>query len=321
MSLKLNSFLMVLVLVSGWAAAQQFEGVSRAKPVKIAPPGYVEPAAPEPEPVEALPTSDVDIDIPAAAAPRPDAVGVVIGITEYAHPDVPQVDFARRDARLMRDYLVQAMGFQEENIIMAVDQEATKAAFNRIFEGQLQNYIKPGESDVFVYYSGHGAPDVENASAYFVPHDADPNYAAQTGYSLEQFYRQLNGLEVRSLTVVVDACFSGGSEAGMLIQQASPIFISVENPAANLKSGVVLTSSSGDQISSWYREKGHGLFTYFFLKGIRGAADGDQDGKVTSEEVFGYIMENVPYLARRMFNREQTPQLMGGTMDQILVEY
>ncbi|UCH62952.1 MAG: caspase family protein [Fidelibacterota bacterium] len=315
------NLLAVLVLGLGWLVAQDFEGVSRPRKVKIVPPGYTEPTATEPEPVEAYPTSDVDVDIPTAANLRPDAVGVVIGITEYAHQDVPPVDFARRDANLVRDYLVQAMGYREENIIMAVDQEATKAAFNRIFEGQLKDYIKSGESDVFIYYSGHGAPDVDNASAYFVPHDADPNYAAQTGYSLEQFYRQLNELEVRSVTVVVDACFSGGSEAGMLIQQASPIFISVENPAANLKNGVVLTSSSGNQISSWYREKGHGLFTYFFLKGIRGEADGDRDSKVTSDEVFGYIMENVPYLARRLRSREQTPQLMGGTMDQILVEY
>ncbi len=320
--MRLKSTISLLVVLGfGGLIAQDFEGVSKPGKVKLVPPGYTAPAASEMEPVEAYPTSDVDVDIPTAASLRPDAVGVVIGITEYAHQDVPRVDFARRDAHLMRDYLVQAMGFREENIIMAVDREATKAAFNRIFEGQLQNYIKPGLSDVFVYYSGHGAPDVESASGYFVPHDADPSYAAQTGYSLEQFYRRLNDLEARSVTVVVDACFSGGSEAGMLIQQASPIFISVENPAANLKNGVVLTSSSGDQISSWYREKGHGLFTYFFLKGIRGAADGDRDGKVTSEEVFGYIMENVPYLARRLFNREQTPQLMGEILDQILVEY
>ena len=204
---------------------------------------------------------------------------------------------------------------------LVVGNRFTKAAFNRIFEGQLQNYIKPGESDVFVYYSGHGAPDVESASGYFVPHDADPSYAAQTGYSLEQFYRQLGALEARSVTVVVDACFSGGSEAGMLIQAASPIFISVENPVANLKNGVVLTSSSGDQISSWHKEVGHGLFTYYFLKGIRGEADGDQDGKVTSTEVFGYILEHVPYLARRLYNREQTPQLMGESLDQVLVAY
>ncbi|UCD37817.1 MAG: caspase family protein [Fidelibacterota bacterium] len=321
--MSFRSISLVLILAAGisWLGAQEFEGVSRPKKVKIVPPGYVEPAEPEAEPVDIAPTSDVDVDIPTTSIERPDAVGVVIGITEYAHPDVPNVDFARRDARLMREYLVKAMGYQEENIIIAVDQEATKATFNRIFEGQLQNFIKSGESDVFVFYSGHGAPDVENANAYFVPHDADPNYAAQTGYSLDQFYRQLNELDARSVTVVVDACFSGGSEAGMLIQQASPIFISVENPAANLKNGVVLTSSSGDQISSWYREKGHGLFTYFFLRGIRGDADGDQDGRVTSEEVFGYLMENVPYLARRLFNREQIPQLMGAAVDQVLVEY
>lgn len=321
MNLRSISLLLAITVTVAGLTAQEFEGVSRSGEVRIVPPGYVDPTPPEPEVVDAYPTSDIDINIPATAAVRPAAVGVIIGITEYAHPDVPAVDYARRDARLMRDYLVEAMGFQEENIILAVDQEATKAAFNRIFEGQLQNYIMPGESDVFVYYSGHGAPNVDNAAAYFVPYDADPNYAAQTGYSLDQFYRQLNELEARSVTVVLDACFSGASEAGMLIQEASPIFISVENPAANLEQGVVLTSSSGDQISSWYPEKGHGLFTYYFLKGIRGEADGDQDGTVTSLEVYGYIMENVPYLARRLFNREQTPQLMGEVLDQVLVEY
>ena len=329
MRLPSNSLLWALLLAPAWVLSQEFEGVSKAQSVRIGPFEVLEPATPASEPALALPTSDVDLDIPTAAAKRPDAVGVVIGISAYAHPDVPAVDYARRDARLMRDYLITSMGYREENIIMAVDEQATKAVFNRIFEGQLANYIKPGISDVFVYYAGHGAPDLGGdalsaaggAKAYIVPHDADPSYAAQTGYSLDQFYRQIQGLEARSVTVVVDACFSGGSAAGMLIKQASPIFISVEHPAANLTRGVVLTSSSGDQISSWYGEVGHSLFTYFFLKGIRGEADGDHDGKVTSTEVFGYIMENVPYLARRLYNREQTPQLMGAAVDQVLVEY
>ncbi len=321
MRLKSISLRAMLIVGPGLIWAQQFEGVSPAKKVMIGSPVSTGVAGTDEAPGEPFPTSDVDINIPVTAMQRPDAIGVVIGISPYAHPDVPTVDYAERDALLMRDYLVTAMGFSEENIIMALNESATKAAFNRIFEGQLQNYIKPGVSDVFVYYSGHGAPDLENAGAYFVPHDADPNYAVQTGYGLERFYRQLNDLEAKSVTVVIDACFSGGSEAGMLIQAASPIFISVENPAANLKNGVVLTSSSGDQISSWHREVGHGLFTYYFLKGIRGEADGDQDGQITSSEVFGYILEHVPYLARRLYNREQTPQLMGESLDQVLVAY
>ncbi len=266
-------------------------------------------------------TSDVDNDIPEAARKRPYAVGVVIGITEYANPDVPNVDYAKRDALLVREYFIHTLGIQDENIIIALDQDATKATFHRIFEGQLQNYLRPGVSEVFVYYSGHGAPELKNSSAYFLPYDAHPNYAEQTGYSLEQFYRNLNNLEAASVTVVLDACFSGGSPAGMLIQKASPIFISVEHPAAILKNGTALTSSSGDQISSWYDAMGHGLFTYFFLKGLKGEADTNGDQKITVEEVYAYLKEHVPYRARRMYNREQTPQLFGHKINQVLVQY
>lgn len=47
----------------------------------------------------------------------------------------------------------------------------------------------------------------------------------------------------------------------------------------------------------------------------------DQHLKVNASEVFGYIMENMLYPARRLYNREPAPQLMGEPLDQILVEY
>ena len=62
---KSISLLVTLMLGHIWLAAQEFEGVSRAKPVKLVPPGYEESAAPAPEPEVVYPTSDVDIDIPA----------------------------------------------------------------------------------------------------------------------------------------------------------------------------------------------------------------------------------------------------------------
>ena len=320
MNLQFSKPTILIFLLLNVAAGQQFEGVSPAKKVVIGTAAESAITFTDNDTIT-FPTSDIDLDIPVTSIKRPDAIGVVIGISKYSHADVPRVDYARRDALLMRDYMIRVMGFSAENIIMALDADATQGAFNRIFGAQLGNFIKAGESEVFVYYSGHGAPDVNESTAYFVAHDTDPNYPAQTGYSLESFYNELQNLEAKSVTVVLDACFSGASDAGMVIQQASPIFITVENPAANLTNGVVLTSSSGDQISSWYREKGHGLFTYYFLKGIKGEADRDNDEQVTSMEIYGYLMENVPYLARRKFNREQTPQLLGGALDQILVAF
>jgi hypothetical protein len=264
---------------------------------------------------------DVETNIPTAAEPNPDAVAVVIGNAHYTehHRDVPDVFFAARDARVVREYLTTTYGLEKDNILYYED--AGGAVFRKVFgtdsvrEGRLAQLVKPGRSDVFVYYSGHGAPDVETRQGYFVPVDAEPGDVRLNGYSLGLFYENLAALEARSITVVIDACFSGGSDAGMLVQAASPIAIRVEGPAAELPNGVVMTSSAGDQISSWYPEKRHGLFTYFFLKGIQGAADADADGLVTAGEMEAYLSdgaEGVPYWARRLHEgRRQDPVVVG----------
>ena len=89
--------------------------------------------------------------------------------------------------------------------------------------------------------------------------------------------------------------------------------ISVENPVLATGKMAVLSASSGAQISTTYMEKGHGLLTYFFLKGLQGEADWNKDGNIELTEVFQYVKPNVELVARREFNTEQTPQLLGGT--------
>ena len=265
--------------------------------------------------------ADVDVDIPRSARMNLDAVAVVIGNRNYSehHPDVPDVEFALRDAAVMKRYLTAALGFQEGNILFY--ENATNAVFRSVFgtrdisEGRLAQLVKPGKSDLFIYYSGHGAPDVTEKQGYFVPVDCAPGDVRLNGYSLKLFYENLQKIESRSTTVVIDACFSGGSQQGMLIAAASPVGIRVTNPALGLVNGAVFTSSSRDEISSWYPEMGHGLFTYFFLKGLRGEADADGDGNVSAGELRDFVIdrsEGVPYWARRLYQgRQQTPGFYG----------
>ena len=42
-------------------------------------------------------------------------------------------------------------------------------------KGILYDYIKPNKSEVFIYYSGHGAPDINSNRAYFVPKNGNPD--------------------------------------------------------------------------------------------------------------------------------------------------
>jgi len=76
------------------------------------------------------------------------------------------------------------------------------------------------------------------------------------------------------------------------------------------KNMTVLSASSGEQTSSTYDEKGHGLFTYFMLKGIKNENVVKQDGSIKIDDLFGYIKPQVERIARRQYNNEQTPQLI-----------
>lgn len=257
---------------------------------------------------------DVDKTIPKVLVDNSDAIAVVIGNKNYSNPDVPDVDYAINDASIIRNYLMNMLGFLESNIIYL--DNAKKADFELVFgtrdvhEGRLYNFVKPNQSDVFIYYSGHGAPDTRDKKGYFMPSNCDPNYIKIGGYPLDIFYANLEKIPAKSITVVVDACFSGASQQGMLVKKASPMYIDVKTPLFGDKFNL-FTSAAGDQIASWYPEGNHSLFTYYFLRALRGEADKNRNRQITLEEINDFLQENVPYMARRLYGREQTPVVKG----------
>jgi hypothetical protein len=72
-------------------------------------------------------------------------------------------------------------------------------------------------------------------------------------------------------------------------------------------SNTVVIAASGDKSISTYSQDGqHGLLTQFLLKGLRGAADANGDGQVTTEELFRYVRPLVEGEARKQ-NVTQVP--------------
>jgi uncharacterized caspase-like protein len=273
----------------------------------------------EPRDAPAVPDSlpgavDVDINIPAGMNKNQDAVAVVIGNKNYQTGGLPPVEYSLNDARTMKQYLVKTLGFSEHNIIYI--ENATAARFNETFgnnnnfAGKLYNYVTPGKSDVFIYYSGHGAPDLQHQGAYFVPVDVDPNYIATSGYSLDLFYKNISRIPAKSMTIVLDTCFSGNSDGGFLLRNVSPAILKVNKVLPAISKAAIFTSSQPDQISTWHHEKKHGLFTYYFLKGLSGAADNNRDLNITSTEMGDYLTDHVPLQARKIGGHLQTPTLI-----------
>jgi len=267
--------------------------------------------------------SDIDIEFPGARLRNHSAVAVVIGNGEYEH-EVPNVKYATRDAQTVRDYLHNTLGYSSSNIIYK--ENATLSTLRSVFgssdnyQGRLYDYVIPGKTDVFVYYSGHGAPDVEHGTSYLLPVNVSPDDITTNGYAMETLVNNLNRLPARSTTLIVDACFSGNTESGMIIKGASPVNIRLRESELALRKGTTLYASRGNQMASWFDREKHGLFTYYVIKGLRGAADKNRDKKITVSELKEYVETYVPSMARRTWGRNQNPVVLYSDKDDVMVD-
>jgi len=252
--------------------------------------------------------SDVD-ELPSAMAQtNKNDYAIVIGIEEYRQK-LPRADFAQSDARLMSEYLIKVMGYPEENVIVLTNEKALQSDLAKYFERWLPNQVEK-DSTVFIYYSGHGAPDHRTGGAYLVPYDGDPAFISETGYPLKRMYDALGKLPAREIIVVLDSCFSGAGGRSVLAKGLRPLVINLQSSTVLPGNIKVLAASAGDQVSATYDEKGHGLFTYFMLKGIKNEAVIKKDGTIRLDDLFGYLKPQVERVARKQYNNEQTPQLI-----------
>ena len=176
---------------------------------------------------------------------------------------------------------------------------------------------KAKTSDVVVYFSGHGIPDAEAKNVSLLPFDVDPHY--DVDMTLRKLYSTLGTFDAKSVTVFLDTCFSGqGREKQSLLADARGIMV-VPLEKNIPKPMTVLSAATAGQISGPLKDKEHGLFTYYVLKGLGGAADSNKDKQLTVSELGSYVQANVKeQAAAKGWN--QTPELQGAS-EMVLVRF
>lgn len=239
-----------------------------------------------------------DIDKPDIAAPQKimgdNDIAVIIGIEAYQ--SLPKSDYSYDDARLVKEY-AKALGFLERNIELITDEKATKTTIEKTLEVWLRNKAKPN-SRIFVYYSGHGSPDPATGESYIVPYDGDPNYLSVTGYPLKRLYERLGSLTAAEVIVVLDSCFSGAGGRSLLAKGARPLIMTTA-AAVSYPNMAVLSATQGAQISTSSPDKGHGVFTYYFLKALK-------EGKTSIADIYEFIQPQIEDEAKQL-NVQQSP--------------
>ena len=271
-------------------------------------------------------TIDVELNIPKCKRKNKDAIALLIGNQRYKieKRGLNDVKYAERDVKIMAKYLEKTMGYLKENILVKTN--ITSGDFRTLLgtkndhKGVLYNYIRKGKSDVFIYYVGHGGPGPKGKSAYLVPVDAKVDYIQHNGYSLNLFYSVIERLPARNMIIVLDACFSGDSESGPLFKNISPAMVKTATPKKNILNAALFCATDKDQVATWYPEKRHSLFSYFFFKGLQGNADQNGDKIIRLNELKRYLKQEVSYYAQRKSNRIQQP-LISGKNNFIIAEF
>lgn len=200
--------------------------------------------------------SFVQMTIPEASQ----TVVVVLGVSEYAERDIEALPAAQADAvkfaRAMKNW-----GVAESNIVLLVNQDATKQNFDSLFEG-LEKI--EGSFKVVFYFCGHGFRnvDVPPKSYLLLYNSSVHNGQCRDGLSLEYILSKIGRLQAIEAYLLMDACYLRINEI------INPRLQDELSGGKFSRKGVFCLLSSGIQESFENETEQYGYFTEALLKAL-----------------------------------------------------
>jgi tetratricopeptide (TPR) repeat protein len=243
--------------------------------------------------------SDVDTNIPVTKGSNDRTFAVIISNEHYSM--VAGVPMALNDGNTFSQYCEKTLAIPHNNIRQYSDASyGVMIRAIRDIEDIASAYN--GDISVIFYYAGHGIPNEATKDAYLLPIDADGTQT-EGCYSLKRLYGELGGLKAHAVYVFLDACFSGAQRDGGMLASARGVALKTrhEDPQGNM---VIFSAASNDETAFPYREKGHGLFTYFLLKKLQ-----ESKGNVTLQELGDYVTTHVKQQSVVINRKSQTPNV------------
>lgn len=250
----------------------------------------------------AMRNSDVDKNIPVTNKKADNTFVLVIANENYEFVD--DVQFALNDGETFREYCIKTLGVPERQVWLYKD--ATAGIIAGGVDKMLQAMSIFDNCNVIVYYCGHGIPDDSTGDAYIIPTDGKGTNTA-TCYSLNKLYKTLASANAKSITYFMDACFTGANRDGSMLVAARGVAREAKKEVVSGNT-VVFSAASGDETAMSFKEKQHGLFTYFLLKKLQ-----ETKGNVTYGELAEYIKDNVRKEAFLTNEKPQNPVVATST--------
>jgi len=259
----------------------------------------------------------------------PDLYALVVGIDKFRNEEL-NLKYAVKDATLFANTLrdVASPLFRKVKVVLLTKpEETTKEAIEKAFE-RIGKEVKA--NDYFIFYAAtHGdvsSFDDGREIFFLITSNVlfyDPQNLEKSAISHPELVNLIAKIPAQNKVIVLDACHSG--EAGRKIMLAlaetqkltfirgmdTKTAIEILRKAAG---GSVFTASQSVE-NALEGFKGHGLFTYTLVEGLKGKADANGDGFVKLDELKSYVEEKVFERSKEIFRKQQVPYISIGSFD------
>ncbi len=266
---------------------------------------------------------------PPPPRPAPQRWAVVIGIGSYESAAIPKLRYTVPDAEAMYNMLTGPGGFQKDHVLLLTDKTERKPTLRNL-RWALGTFLarSAGKDDtVLIYFAGHGAPEVDprgherdGLAKYLIPADADPDDLYASALPMDELHTIFGRIEAERVVVFVDACYSGAAGGRTFAKKGFRDIRVVDDSFLERltrgKGRAIITASRATELSMELPELGHGIFTYYLVRGLQGAADLDRDGVVTLHELYQYLEQEVTRKSRAAGGNQHP--VMKGEMEGVL---
>ena len=268
-------------------------------------------------------------------------VGVCVGISEYQHDRVQDLQVSHLDAQRMAEAMKQECGLDE--VLLLTNEDATRANIEQAIFHDLVAGTRPGDS-VFIFFSGHGGrtsdqngDEEDGYDEYLVPHDGILG-KPETMILDDTFARWMQELSGREVAIIMDNCYSGGASKSLDGAVVTPKSIVAKGAKAVDYDGIevelkrtkdlgqantiVVAACKANQLA-WEMpasQKGSVLTHYLIASLDDSAADADRDGKVTVQESYGYVKQKVETYVKEKFDTDQNPIIVDNAQRGIVLK-
>ncbi|MEM8832184.1 MAG: caspase family protein, partial [Cyanobacteria bacterium P01_G01_bin.19] len=221
---------------------------------------------------------------------------LLVGVNQYQdRKNLPSLQYSALDCQGLGEALKEATAQLTAKEVIIHHDFASRRPQTQDVEQSIARIVNSvgSEDTILFYFSGHGILEKTTGQVVLCLNDTDTENLLTTGLPLNSLLKQLSGCAASQQLVWLDACHSGG----MTLRGTSKI--SLPNPSSRLvevlrhkaaesKGFYALLSCDQTQQSWEFPELGHGVFTYYLMRGLRGEA-ADSNGIIEADALYQYV--------------------------------